>query len=267
MVQVSTKKLKKKKLFSIITPTYKRSEQLKNQYLHLKKVKRARLLEWVLVVEKSDLQTLKVIKTFKNLEKKIVYNKGGLKKAFTNGAKKASGKYLSFLGDDDRLNFNALALLEKVIIKKNPNWIIGQSYYIDKNKKKIRSNITKIKNLLLNNFNKNVLMIVDFVMTPSSFAKKEMFENSNYFETNHWYGNDYVCWIKFSKKCKPEIIKKNLSYVEYDNTTKSGSYDYKRFINLYYNISKETDNYVIKFFQILCILYILMHNLVIKKII
>lgn len=109
-------------------------------------------------------------------------------------------------------------------------------------------------------------MIVDFIMTPSSFAKKEIYEKSNYFDAAHWYGNDYVCWIKFSKICKPIILNRIITYVHYDDNTKSGSYDYMRFIKLYHNISNETNNYVIKFIQFLCILYILSHNFFFKKI-
>mgnify|MGYP006098691667 CR=1 FL=1 len=264
MVQIFAKKIKKNYLFSIITPTYNRPLKLKKQYLNLKKIKRKQLIEWILVVEKQDFETIKIIKTFKNIKKRMVFNTGGLNKAFTNGAKKASGKYLSFLGDDDKLSTNSLALLEKIIIKKNPDWIIGQSCYTNNNKK-IRNNITRIKNFLLKYYSRNILMIVDFIMTPSSFAKKEIFEKSNYFDPTHWYGNDYVCWIKFSKICEPIVLNKIISYVHYDDDTKSGSYDYMRFIMLYYNISKETNNYVIKLFQFLSISYILFHNFVFKK--
>ena len=266
MVQIFAEKIKKSYLFSIITPTYNRPLKLKKQYLNLKKIKRKQLIEWILVVENRDIETIKIIKTFKNIKKRVVFNTGGLNKAFTNGAKKASGKYLSFLGDDDKLSINSLALLEKIIIEKNPDWIIGQSCYTNNNKK-IRNNITKIKNLLLKYYNRNILMVVDFIMTPSSFAKKEIYEKSNYFDATHRYGNDYVCWIKFSKICKPIVLNKIITYVHYDDNTKSGSYDYKRFIKLYYNISKETNNYVIKLFQFLCISYILLHNFVFKKLI
>ena len=265
MVQIFAKKIKKKYLFSIITPTYNRPQKLKKQYLNLKKLKRKKLIEWILVVEKKDLETIKVIKTFKKIKKKIIFNHGGLNKAFTNGAKKASGEYISFLGDDDKLSLNSIELLEKIINKKNPDWIIGQSGYVNYNKK-IRKNITYIKNFLLKRFNKNILMIVDFIMTPSSFAKKKIYKKTNYFDTSHWYGNDYVCWIKFSKICKPVILNKTISYVHYDNNTKSGSYDYMRFIQLYYNVSKETNNYFIKFFQFICIAYILLHNFIFKKV-
>ena len=266
MVQISSKIIKKKYLFSIITPTYNRPEKLKKQYIYLKKIKKNQLVEWILVIEKNDHLTKKVINSFKNINRKIVYNSGGLSKAFTNGAKKASGKYLSFLGDDDKLSKNSLVMLEKIIINENPKWIIGQSCYINKNKV-IRKRVTKIKNFFLKYFNKNILMVVDFIMTPSSFAKKEVFRKNNYFDTSYWYGNDYVCWIKFSKICKPFILNKTISYVQYDNSTKSGSFDYKRFLKLYYNISKETNNIIVKFFQFLCVMYILLHNLILKKII
>lgn len=264
MVQIFAKKIKVKYLFSLITPTYNRPKKLKKQYLNLKKLKKKQLIEWILVVERRDFETIKIIKTFKNIKKKIVFNTGGLNRAFTNGAKKASGEYISFLGDDDKLSINSLSMLEKIIIKKNPDWIIGQSCYIYNNKK-IRKTITNIKNFLLKYFNKNILMIVDFIMTPSSFAKKKIYQRSNYFEDTHWYGNDYVCWIKFSKICKPVVLNKIISYVHYDSNTKSGSYDYIRFIKLYYNISKQTNNYFIKLFQFISILYILLHNFVFKK--
>mgnify|MGYP001338458718 CR=1 FL=1 len=266
MVQISSKTIKKKFLFSIITPTYNRSEKLKKQYIYLKKIKKYKLLEWILVIEKNDFLTKKTIKTFKNINKKIVYNSGGLNKAFNNGAKKASGEYLSFLGDDDKLSKNSLVLLEKIIINRGPKWIIGQSCYVNNNKI-IRRKVTRIKNFLLKYYNKNILMVVDFIMTPSSFAKKEMFKKNNYFNSIYWYGNDYVCWIKFSKICKPFILNKTISYVQYNDNTKSGSFNYKRFLKLYYSISKETDNIVVKFFQFLCVMYILLHNLILKKII
>ena len=38
-----------------------------------------------------------------------------------------------------------------------------------------------------------------------------------------------------AKICKPFILNKTISYVQYDNSTKSGSFDYKRFLKLYYN--------------------------------
>ena len=89
-----------KPVFSIITPTYKRVDNLKKLSKHLLSQKKKNFLEWVIVVEKDDFETIKFLKTIK-IKKKIILNSGGLQNAFKNGAKKATGKYISFLGDDD----------------------------------------------------------------------------------------------------------------------------------------------------------------------
>ena len=120
---------------------------------------------------------------------------------------------------------------------------------------------------MLRNFNKNILFLVDFIMTPSSFCKKKYLKKVGYFRNIHWYGNDYVCWIRLSKIIKPTIINKTLSYASYSNSTYSGSFDYIRYLNLYYNISKETNNILIKVMQFLIVIYILTHNFFLKKII
>ena len=221
----------------------------------------------MLVVEKKDLPTLKFVKEIKQKKKikiKNFFNKKGFQSAFKNGAKAASGEYISFLGDDDKLVKNIFIILTKKIKLSNPNWIIGYGCYIDNKGKKIRTLITQIKNFMLKNYNKNMLYLVDYIMTPSSFCKKKYLKKVGYFKNIHWYGNDYVCWIRLSKITKPIIINKTLSFATYSKTTYSGSFDYKRYLNLYFNISKETDNLVIKFMQFLIIIYIL-SQLFLKK--
>ena len=254
-----------KPLFSIITPTYRRVENLKLLYKHLLSQKKINLVEWVIVVEKDDSVSTQFLKKIK-IKKKIVKNVGGLQNAFKNGAKKASGEYISFLGDDDYLRKDIFLILLEKIKKKNPIWIIGYGCYVNVKKKKIRKKITKIKNFLLNNFNNITLLLVDYVMTPSSFCKKKYLEKVGFFRNTSWYGNDYICWIQLSKLIKPLIIRKTLSFASYSESTHSGSFNYKRFISLYVNLSKESNNFLVKILQFIIVLYILFHNLVIKKI-
>ena len=61
-----------KPIFSIITPTYNRIKQLKKLYRHLLSQKKNELIEWVIVVEKNDLETIKFLKKIK-LKKKNCY--------------------------------------------------------------------------------------------------------------------------------------------------------------------------------------------------
>ena len=254
-----------KPVFSIITPTYNRIRQIKKLYNHLLSQKKNELIEWIIVVEKNDHETINFLKKIK-LKNKIVINTGGLQNSFKNGSLKATGEYISFLGDDDFLKKNIFMALEKEIKKNKPKWIIGYGCYISPYGVTIRGKTTKIKNFLLNNFSKITLLLVDYVMTPSSFCQKKYLKKVGFFKNTHWYGNDYICWIKLSKLIDPLIIKETLSYVTYSKTTHSGSFDYWRFISLYRNISKETKNLFINFMQFLIVIYILLHNLIIKEI-
>lgn len=252
-------------IFSIITPTYKRVNKLRKLSKHLLSQKKKELIEWVVVVEKNDSASIKFLKSVK-IKKKIVYNRGGLQNAFKNGAKKATGKYISFLGDDDFLKKNIFEILLKKIKKEKPIWIIGYGNYINYKGTPIRKSTTLIKNLLLNNFSKITLLLVDYIMTPSSFCQKKYLKKVGFFRNIHWYGNDYICWIQLSKIIKPTIIKETLSHASYTNSTHSGSFNYKRFISLYLNVSKESNNLIINTLQFFIVMYILFHNFVVKKI-
>ena len=270
MVQTTSRKIKKKYLFSIITPTFKRIGNLKKQYNKILKQKKNHLMEWILVLEKNDLlsmQYARKIKSEKKIQIKIVTNTKGFSSAFKNGAIKANGEYISFLGDDDFLAKNVFLTLEKNIKLYSPKWMIGYGCYLNQNGKKIRNTITKLKNFMISHYNPNILCLVDYIMTPSSFCKKEYLKKVGYFQNIHWYGNDYVCWIRLSRIIKPTIIKKTLSYATYSNSTYSGSFDYKRYLNLYQNISKETNNILIKLMQFIIIIYIFFQNFFLKKII
>lgn len=257
-----------KKIFSLVTPSYQRLAHLKKLYKHIKNQKKNRLVEWVVVVEKKDKQTIGFLKSIKKkLNLIIVYNKGGLTSAFKNGANKATGAYVSFLGDDDYFKNDIFVDLYDIIKKNRPKWIIGYGSYVNNKNLIIRKNITYMKKILLNNFNLKTLLLVDYVMCPSSFCKKELLKKVGYFENTHWYGNDYVCWIRLSKFIKPLIVKDTLSYVRYNSLTKSGSFDLKRFLSLYKIISKETNSFLINILQLIIVGYIIFHNFVLKKII
>ena len=84
----------------------------------------------------ANLEICKRNKQKKKIKIKIVLNKKGFQSAFKNGAKAASGEYISFLGDDDKLVKNIFIILTKKIKLSNPNWIIGYGCYIDNKKKK-----------------------------------------------------------------------------------------------------------------------------------
>ena len=155
--------------FSIITASYKRLENLKFLYKSIIENKNHLFnIEWVVIVEKEDIDTIKFLKTIsqKDIKVKIVNNihKFQFNQLFKQGVKKASGNYLLILGDDDCIKKNSLIEIFRFIKIKSPKWIVMPAAYVDKKFNLIRSIITKVKTFILLLDSKYLLPIINYYM-------------------------------------------------------------------------------------------------------
>ena len=254
-------------LLSIVTATYKRVNLLKKNYIFFKKNQHLMKFEWVIVCEKNDLRTVNFLNKIKS-EKFIKIIQGRFKsadKAYLEGFKIASGKYINIHGDDDffcKKNFKKI----KNYLILDKEWVIGNAEYLDSNFNKIRTLTTIIKSFFLKNFNKNILLIINFVMTPSIFFKKKLLKRVGGYDPHILYGSDYILWLKFNKFYKPLVVKEILSYIVFNAHTKTGTFDLKRYLVFYNKMKKFTSSFVIKFFQMLSLLMIIVINFFLKKI-
>lgn len=251
---------------SFIIPTFLRSEKLKEKikesiYLKDKNV------EFVFVIEREDINSFELLNENKEKNIKIVFNNGPHYHSFHRGAEFSSGKYLCFMGDDDfLLKNNFLKILEK-IKNSDAEWLIGGGMYINNKRQFIRKNITNIKFWLLKKFNKVTLTFINFIMTPSVIIKRDVFFECGGFDKRFKYAQDYYCWLNVSKKYKPIIINEFITTATFDETTFSGSFDFKRYIDYFFQIKKYQSNLFINLLQFLSTLYIVFHNFIFKKII
>ena len=253
-------------LLSIVTATYNRVGLLKKNYLFLRSKKKHFKFEWIIVYEKKDKKTKKFLKTIKDdFIKKIESDQNNADFAYNLGFKHAKGKYLNIHGDDDffhKANFKKL----KNILNSDKVWIICQSEYLDNNFKKIRGTTTKIKKYLLRNYNSKILTLINFIMTPSIFFKKNKVKLVGGYNDKIKYGSDYIFWLNFNKLYKPLIINELISYVRFDSKTKTGTFDLKRYIVLIKEMKKFSPNIFYRFLQFQIILTIILINFILKKI-
>lgn len=250
---------------SLITPTFRRTKFLEKNYEILKKIT-SKKFEWVIVTEDHDYETNQLVKKFdKSFVKQISGNFGDNDLAFNYGANSAEGSLICIYGDDDFLNEDTIDLLEKNFEDK-VDWYIGHASYIDKTNKKIRKITSLIKNTLLNHFSKDILFLINFIMTPSVFFSKKKFLELNKLNYEMRHATDYVLWLQFSQISKPKIIKKTLSLVTFTNKTKTGSFDYKRYFEIYRNINKFSNNPILRILQFLIIMIIMIYNFFTKKV-
>ena len=223
--------------FSIITASYKRLENLKFLYKSIIENKNHLFnIEWVVIVEKEDIDTIKFLKTIsqKDIKVKIVNNihKFQFNQLFKQGVKKASGNYLLILGDDDCIKKNSLIEIFRFIKIKSPKWIIMPATYVDKKFNLIRSIITKVKTFILLLDSKYLLPIINYYMTPGVVVKRNFIQQVDFFPTNVGSSNDWATWLDLLKKEKPLILNKKFCYIGYDNTSISGSYNLNKYFFL-----------------------------------
>lgn len=253
-------------ILSILTPTYKRIKELRKNYIFLKLAASNQNFEWIIIYEPDDLVTKNFLKKHKEkfiipLEKRC----RNCDQAVNYGLKFAKGKYLNFHGDDDyfdKKNFKKIF----AILNSGHDWIVGQGENIDKNNKIIRKQISFLKKFFLKNYSRNLLLIINFIMTPSTFIKKNKFKDLR-LDDKLSHASDYILWLKCSKFCKPKIINKILSYATYTNKTKTGSFDIQRYKDLYAKISIDnTIRIEIRVLQFIVFFFIIFINYTFKKI-
>ena len=79
------------------------------------------------------------------------------------------------------------------------------------------------------------------------------------------FGTDYIFWLKFASHYKPKIINQVFSYIRYDNTTKTGTFDVSRYIVFLKKMKKFSKNKFYRSLQYIFIFLIIITNYTTKK--
>jgi glycosyltransferase involved in cell wall biosynthesis len=196
--------------FSIITASYKRIENLELLYKSIIKNKNYLFnIEWVVIVEEEDIETIRFLKSVsqKGIKIRIVNNihKFQFNKLIKQGIRKASGDYIIVLGDDDSIKKNSLIEIFRLIKIKSPKWIVMPVTYVNKKLKLIRQFITSVKIFLLLLDSKYLLPIINYYMTPGVIVKRNFIQQVDFFPTNVGSSNDWATWLDLLKREISEI--------------------------------------------------------------
>lgn len=253
-------------ILSILTPTYKRIKELNRNYIFLKSAALDVNFEWIIIYEPDDLVTKNFLK--KNKEKFIIPLEKRCRNcdtAINYGLKFAKGDYYNIHGDDDYFDKKNFKKIFTYLNSKH-EWIVGQGENINKNGEIIRKKISFLKKLLLKYYSRNLLLIVNFIMTPSTFINRKKFKKLK-FDDKLSHASDYIMWLRCSKFSNPKVINKVLSYATYTNKTKTGSFDIQRYKDLYTKVSSDiTIRFQIRIVQFIVFFLIVFVNYIFKRV-
>lgn len=193
---------KNKPFFSIISCTKNREKFLPEMLASVSE-QTFRDFEHIFIDGYSSDSTPKLISAYMkkiNVSSQMFRQKpAGVSAAMNEGWKKAGGKYIIFLHDDDK--FYSYDVLEQAhrILKLNPDvdLLYGKIKAIDSEGKTIG---TFPKNRIFYHKSSLLLHLVNYLPHQAVFLKKEVFEKYGGFNEHYKYCMDYDLWLRISDK-------------------------------------------------------------------
>jgi glycosyltransferase involved in cell wall biosynthesis len=131
----------------------------------------------------------------------------GQSDAINKGMKLASGEIIAYLNADDVYEKDCFIRVAE-FFKNNPDtkWAFGKCRVIDDKGNEIYRTVTWFKNLWLNHYSYNRLLVLNFLSQPAMFWRKTLVEEIGYFEVDEHLVMDYEFWLRAGKKYQPGYI-------------------------------------------------------------
>ena len=209
---------------TIITPSYNQGQFIEETIQSVLGQQYANL-EYMIIDGGSNDNTVDIIKKY---EKHISYwcseKDSGQANAINKGFARATGDILMWLNSDDMLMPNILQLIAKKYVE-NPNALyFGNCLHFRHQENAL---ISSGSNVTAEHKN-NPLSEVDFIIQPSSFWSKEIWENIGLLSEELHFGFDWEWFLRVEKKYPLIPISECISLYRIHDAHKSGTGGYKR---------------------------------------
>jgi len=181
---------------SIVTPSYNQGQYIKDT-IESVLYQTYKNFEHIILDSRSTDNTVEILKEFKHLKWVSEIDKGQAD-AINKGFKKAEGDIFCYINSDDMLLPNTLEFVADYFSKnKNVDLIYGNCILIDS-----KGSIIKIRKSEEFNLNRLLYLGYSYIQQPSTFFRREVFEDVGYFDENLKYVMDYDYWLRVAKSGK-----------------------------------------------------------------
>ena len=123
----------------------------------------------------------------------------------------AHGDILTFLDSDDYYYPGALSIVGDCFKKNNPKWAYGLGNVVDSMGNETRKLMMTVKTHLMKRYSYNALRIVNYILQPSVFWRRELWEEIGQFRVDEKYAFEYEWWLRAGRKYEPFFINDYLS--------------------------------------------------------
>jgi glycosyltransferase involved in cell wall biosynthesis len=194
-----------KNFFSIVTAVLNGEKYIEETILSIKN-QSFKKFQYIIVDGGSTDNTHKIINKYKKYINKIIISKDKtMYEALAKGFHHANGKYYLWINSDDYLfNENSLKNLNKFLIKKPYQWIVGRTV-IRKNDT-IRNYIPLIYPRFILKYGFAHSCAWGFVQQENTIFSSELYKKSSGINVNYKQAGDFYLWKDFANYEKLKSI-------------------------------------------------------------
>jgi glycosyltransferase involved in cell wall biosynthesis len=153
----------------------------------------------------------------------------GQTEAINKGMRLTHGEICGFLNSDDTLNPGAVSRVMTTFSDKRVLWVTGDYAVINANGKHIQKLVVIYKRVLRLFSSKLMISLANYIVQPSTFWRRELFEKIGYFDESLSYVMDYDFWMRAHQIQRPKNIPYCLSSFRIHSASKGGSHFLQQF--------------------------------------
>jgi len=206
-------------MFSVIIPLYNKSSYILKAVVSVLE-QTCKEFELIIVNDGSTDGSLELVKNISDTRIKIIDQpNSGVSTARNNGVKVAKYDYIAFLDADDWWDKDFLSEMKELIHTCPEAGLYASNYYVVKNKQNKQTKIGLNEGFLKGYINYfKVYSKTFWVPINCSFViiKKDIFLNSDGFNSNLKFAEDFDLWVRIALNSKVAYLNKYLAYSNQD---------------------------------------------------
>lgn len=197
----------------------------------------------------STDETIEILKSYGDKIYWVSEKDNGQTDAINKGIKKATGEIIAYINSDDYYLNGALKIVEKYF-SDNPYtlWLTGDGIIVNENGNVVQKPVSFYKRCWRRIPFFWTIYITNFIIQPSTFFRREVFDKIGLFDENRHYTMDYDYWLRLYREgYRPLIIKERISAFRIHSFSKGGSKFMEQFKEDFDTLKRYCSNPFLKF--------------------
>lgn len=216
-----TREISDTPLVSIITPSYNQGKFIR-QTIDSVLAQTYKNIEYIVIDGGSTDETIEILESYHGKVRYISEKDNGQGNAINKGLALASGDILGFLNSDDYLLPDAVQNIVDTFAGTSCLWVSGDYKIVDSQNRPIQKAVVFYKQLLRLFSSKGMFLLVDYIIQPSTYWRRELMQKVGKFDESLDYVMDYDYWLRAMEYSPVKIIRKPLSCFRIHGSSKGG---------------------------------------------